>query len=318
MSGLSHRARARPPEGVRLTTVGEKLEWYVFDPHFRDGCDDARAIMEQGGKVDLWNNAFIVFRPDAIVTRSVSNAIDVLLENGFSVLQTYQFQYTHLTVRECWRYQTNINTRDRIALMDLLMTSAPSLLCLLHAECGDSDLPATARLKLLKGSSAPEQRKPGQIRYEMGGVQAPMFSLVHAPDEPADLLRELAIFLEPAQRRQAYGVMAGEPKPLSRQDIQTAVADVYRRAPAHDLRTASVVEALRQRGRVPAELLLDIERGAALALDETLDQLRADPYFGQLDAVAIAARIGKGHITGEATVLPDANPLDWASVLEAK
>jgi len=78
------------------------------------------------------------------------------------------------------------------------------------------------------------------------------------------------------------------------------------------------VEALRQRGRVPAELLLDIERGAALALDETLDQLRADPYFGQLDAVAIAARIGKGHITGEATVLPDANPLDWASVLEAK
>lgn len=318
MSGLSHRARAQPPEGVPLTTVGEKLEWYVFDPHFRDGCDDARAIMEQGGKIDLWNNAFIVFRPDAIVTRGVSNAIDVLLENGFSFLQTYQFQYTHLTVRECWRYQTNINTRDRIALMDLLMTSTPSLLGLLRAERGDRNLPASARLKLLKGPSEPAKRKPGQIRYEMGGVQAPMFSLVHAPDEPADLLRELAIFLEPTRRRQAYGVLAGERRPLSRQEIRAAVADIYGRSPAHDLRTESVLEALRRRGRAPPELLLDIERGAPLALDETLDQLRADPDFGQLDAVAIAARIGAGHITGEATVLPDANPLDWARVLEAK
>jgi nucleoside diphosphate kinase len=273
--------------------------------------------MDSGGEVDLWNNAFIVFRPDAIVTRSVSNAIDVLSENGFSILKTYQFQYTHLTVRECWRYQTNINTRDRIVLMDLLMTSAPSLLCLLRAECGDGDLPATVRLKLLKGPSAPEKRKLGQIRYAMGGVQAPMYSLVHAPDEPVDLLRELAIFLEPAQRRQAYALLAAEPRPLNGREVQAALAEVYERAPAHDLCTASVLDALRQRGRVSAKLLLDIENGAPLPVHETLDELRADPDFSQLDAVAIAARIGEGHVNGEATVLPDANPLDWARVLEA-
>lgn len=318
LTSTSLRAHAHPPEGVRLTTVSEKLEWFVFDPHFRDGCDDVGLITDRGGHVDLWNNSFLVFRPDAIVTRGVWRAIDVLLENGFSVLKTYQFQYSHLTVRECWRYQNNVNTRDRIALMDLLMTSTPSLLCLLRAGEGDSDLPASARLKLLKGPSVPERRKPGQIRYEMGGVQAPMFSLVHAPDEPADLLRELAIFLDPARRRQAYGLLAQAPSPMTRQDLQSAVAEIYQGAPAHDLGLASVLGALRQRGRAPPQLLADIERRVPLALDETLQQLRLDPDFGPLDAVVVAAQIGEGHIAGKAPVLPDAKPLDWKRVLEAK
>ena len=100
LSGTDHRARARPPEGVQLTTVGEKLEWYGFDPYFRDGCDDVRAIMDGGGKVDLWNSSFLIFRPDAVVTRSVSRGIEVLLENGFSILKIYEFQYTYLSVRE--------------------------------------------------------------------------------------------------------------------------------------------------------------------------------------------------------------------------
>lgn len=312
-SGPDHRARARPPEGIRLTTVGEKLEWYGFDPYFRDGCDDARAIMDGGGKIDLWNTSFLVFRPDAIVTRSVGRAIDLLLEEGFSILRMQEFQYTHLSVRECWRYQHNVNTRDRIAAMDLLMTATPSLLCLLRTQCDDDDLPASARLKALKGPSAPEKRRPGQLRYEMGAPQASMFTFVHAPDEPADLLRELAIFLDPSRRRHAYGVMAGEPRPLTRQEVESMVAGIYARTPAHDLRSTSVLEVLQQRGRVPTSLLVDIERGVPLPLSETLGQLATDPSFGPLDAVAIAARIGEGHLAGFAPVLPDANPHAWTS-----
>ena len=126
------RARAQPPQGVKLTTVGEKLELFGFDPYFRDGCDDVRSITDGGDEVDLWNTTFLVFRPDAIVSRSVLRGVDVLLKNGFSILTAHEFQYSYLSVRECWRYQHNINTRDRILAMDLLMTSAPSLLCLLR------------------------------------------------------------------------------------------------------------------------------------------------------------------------------------------
>lgn len=313
LSETDNRARALPPEGVRLTTVGEKLELYGFDPYFRDGCDDVRAIMDGGGKVDLWNNSFLIFRPDAVVTRSISRGIEVLQENGFSVLRIYEFHYTHLIVREGWRYQHNINTRDRVAAMDLLMTSTPSLLCLLRTECGDDDLPASARLKLLKGPSAPENRKPGQLRYEMGGVQASMFGFVHAPDEPADLLRELGIFLDPARRRQAYDCLADEPKPLTKQQIESTVADIYARTPAHDLQVTSVLEELQQRGRVPTALLTEIEGGVPLELGETLTQLMTDPSFGMLDAIAIAARItSKAHMAGLAPVLPDADPFAWS------
>jgi nucleoside diphosphate kinase len=311
LSGPDHRERARPPEGVQLTTVDEKLEWYSFDPYFRDGCDEARAIMDGGGQVDLWNSSFLIFRPDSVVTRSISCGIDVLLENGFSILKIYEFQYTHLTVREGWRYQNNINTRDRLAAMDLLMTSTPSLLCLLRTQCGDDNLPASARLKLLKGPSAPENRKPGQLRYEMGGAQASMLSFVHAPDEPADILRELTIFLDPARRRHAFDVLAGELQPLTKLEVESTVADLYARTPAHDLQATSVLEALRQRGRVPKSLLDNIERGVAQPVGEILGQLGMDASFGRFDAIAIAARICKGHIAGRAPVLPDADPFAW-------
>lgn len=318
MSGGDRRARARPPEGVRLTTVGEKLEWYGFDPYFRDGCDEVRAITDAGGRVDLWNSSFLVFRPDAVVTRRISPAIDVLLDNGFSILKTYEFRYTHLSVRECWRYQNNINTRDRLAAMDLLMTSTPSLLCLVRSPCDADDLPASARLKALKGPSAPERRKPGQLRYEMGGPQASMLTFIHAPDEPADLLRELAVFLDPARRRQAYAVLASEPDPLTAHQIESVVADIYARTPAHDLRATSVLEALQQRGLVPTSLLGDIADGVPLAFSETLERLGRDPSFDQLDAVAIAARIVDGHIAGLAPVLPDADPFAWTARPEAR
>lgn len=311
MSGADYRACAEPPKGVRLTTVDEKLDWYRFDPYFRDGCDEVRAITDRGGNVDLWNSSFIVFRPDSVVTRAISRGIEVLMENGFSIVEIYEFQYSYLTVRECWRYQHNINTRDRIAAMDLLMTSTPSLLCLLRKECDGDPIPATACLKALKGASAPENRKPGQIRYEMAGPQAPMLGFIHAPDEPADLLRELPILLDPERRQHAYDVLAQESKPLTEGEVEFTMADIYARTPAHDLQATSVLEALHERGRVPTSLLLDIESGVPLPLSETLRQLGTDPNFGQLDAIAIAARINEGHIPGLAAVLPDADPFAW-------
>ena len=313
LSGYDRRARAQPPGGVRLTTVDEKLELYGFDPYFRDGCDDVRFMMDSGHKVDLWRHTFVVFRPDAVVTRSVSRGIDVLLNNGFSVLHIYEFQYTHLSVRECWRYQNNINTRDRLAAMDLLMSSTPSLLCLLRTDCDNDDLPATARLKILKGPSKPEHRRPGQLRYEMGGAQSPMLTFVHAPDEPADLLRELGIFLDPTRRLHAYGFLAGEPERLTKEEVKSIVADIYARTPAHDLDATSVLAVLQQRARTPTSLLVDIDRGVPRALSETLAQLGTDPSFGSLDAVAIATRIDRGHIAGLAPVLPDTDPFAWTT-----
>lgn len=315
MNVVDKRARARPPAGVELTTVAEKLDWYAFDPYFRDGCDDVRAVREAVGEVDLWNHTFLVFRPDAVVTRGLSRGIEVLQENGFSILELHEFQYTYLTVREGWRYQNNINTTDRLMAMDLLMTATPSLLCLLGTRHGDVTLPASARIKALKGPSAPERRRPGQLRYEMGGTPASMFSLVHAPDEPADLLRELAIFLDPPRRRRAYRLLAGQPASLTRQDIETAVADLYARTPVHDLQATTVLEGLRRRGRIAHSLLAEIERGDQRDLPATLALLGMDPQFGPLDAVAIASRITTGHIAGCDPVLPDVDPFAWKTRL---
>lgn len=308
---LDRRARARPPVGIRLTTVTEKLDLFGFDPYFRDSCDDVRSLMDSGAQVDLWNTTFVLFRPDAVVTRSVMRGMDFLSKSGFATLSVQEVQYSYLSVRECWRYQHNINTRDRILAMDLLMTSTPSLLCLLRADCREDKLPASARLKVLKGSSIPDKRKPGQLRFEMGGAQSPMLTFVHAPDEPADLLRELAVFLAPAPRLQAYHLLAACANPLSKEEVTSFVDDLYSRTPSHDLEAAAVLKALQERGHVPTSLIVDIDRGVPRALGDVLRQLGQDPYFGPLDAVAIATRIDQGHIAGVTPVLPDADPLAW-------
>lgn len=308
---LNRRGRACPPAGIPLTTVNEKLDLFGFDPYFRDSCDDIRSLTDGGEEVDLWNTTFVIFRPDAVVTRSVLRGVDLLSRSGFSILSIQEVQYSYLSVRECWRYQHNINTRDRILAMDLLMTSTPSVLCLLSADCREDKLPASARLKVLKGSSMPDRRKPGQLRFEMGGVRSPMLTFVHAPDEPADVLRELAVFLAPASRMEAYRRFAGRANALSKEEVTSFVDDLYSRTPSHDLDATAVLKVLAQRGHVPTSLIVDIDRGVPRALGDVLRQLGQDPNFGPLDAVAIATRIDQGHLAGVTPVLPDADPLAW-------
>jgi nucleoside diphosphate kinase len=313
MSG-AHQARAEPPPGELLSRVPGKLDWYAVDPYFRDACDDAREIAQRRGVgPDLWRHAFLVFRPDAVVTRSIGAGLRILDAAGFEVIGLLEFTYTHLTVREGWRYQLNIATRDRIDAMDLIMTATPSLMCLLRAAATNRNRPATALLNALKGPSAPEARRPGQLRSEMGPVQASVLTFVHTPDEPADLLRELAVFLPPEQRRRAMASLADRPPAISREQTDRHIEDLYGRTPVHDLTLALALQRLRMSAD-PAHspLLHRLGAGEPSALQPTLAALRAaDKAFSVLDAVAIAAHVGQRHITGMAPVLPDADPAAW-------
>ena len=83
MNEIDTRARAHLPGDMRITTVGEKLDWFGFDPYFRDGCDNLGSAAGKSGAIDLMNSTFLVFRPDAILSRNVMAGVDVLFENRF-------------------------------------------------------------------------------------------------------------------------------------------------------------------------------------------------------------------------------------------
>ena len=52
------------------------------------------------------------------------------------------------------------------------------------------DVPASVELTGLKGPTDPDARAPGQLRHLLGRYSY-LLNLVHTPDEPADVLREL-------------------------------------------------------------------------------------------------------------------------------
>jgi hypothetical protein len=313
MSLADRRARASIAGLPILTQVAGKLDWYAFDPYFRDACEDAATLGAAGRPPDLRRHAFIVFRPDAVLTRSIGAGLEVLTSAGFEVLDAVEFTYSHLHVREGWRYQLNIATRDRIEAMDLIMGATPSLFCLVRGPTSGGQPPASALLAGLKGPSAPEARRPGQIRAEMGPVQASVLTFVHTPDEPADLLRELAVFLPPAARQRALDLLARQRPAWPSARLEEAVAALYARTPAHSLEAEPVLDRLRTGANPAGRRLLDqIAAGRSCSMRPTLEALRRlDAGFSDLDAIAICARIGEQHIGGADPVIPDVDPALW-------
>lgn len=303
MTRPDRRARAVPPDWLPpLTQIAAKRDWYGFDPYFRDTCDDLNRLGADGVRPDLLRHSFIVFRPDAVVTRSIERALDVLDDADFEVLDIVEFTYSRLTVREGWRYQLNIATPDRIAAMDLILLATPSLFVLLRETGPQRDVPSALRLSALKGPSAPEARRCGELRAAMGPVQASVLTFVHTPDEPIDLVRELAVFLTPEQRRDMLVGMARRPGAWPRNRIVERVAELYARTPMHDLEFETALARIGESGAA----------WTAASFRAQLATLRdGDDAIEPLDAVAVYARFGERHTTGLEPVLPDAKPAFW-------
>jgi hypothetical protein len=66
---------------------------------------------------------------------------------------------------------------------------------------------ASERLSAMKGGSF-GARRPTDLRTLLGGTTR-MFSYLHVPDEPADLVRELGIWFDHTARRRVYRSLAG-------------------------------------------------------------------------------------------------------------
>ena len=101
-----------------------------------------------------------MYNPDALVGRRIAPCLRLLLVHGFRVLSGAVFTYNRHLIRETWRYQFNLATPDRIAVVDTLLPATPSLLVVLRDERAGGDPPAAVRLGDLKGPSEPSCAGP--------------------------------------------------------------------------------------------------------------------------------------------------------------
>lgn len=194
---------ARPGEALsRLTALPEKAQRYLDEAFFRESWRDIAAAAGDQAQELVQRHALILFKPDGIAGRAVRPGLELLEERGFVPVGGAMVELDSSLTRWLWLYRFNIASVERVWLHDLINSRSSSLLVVLRDELAVSgqNIPATVRLTDQKGPSKPERRRPDQLRARLG-VSDRLINFVHTSDEPADLVREMGILLDPTTRR---------------------------------------------------------------------------------------------------------------------
>jgi hypothetical protein len=132
----------------------------------------------------------LVLRPELAMTRRVARCLRWLDGHGYVVVSAAPVRVDWVC-EVLWRFQWNAVNPGTLHLVRLLYRSAPCLLLVLrHGSC--RGVPAAVRLSGSKGAAEPGERSGASLRDALG-APSKILAMVHAPDEPADVLRDLAL-----------------------------------------------------------------------------------------------------------------------------
>jgi nucleoside diphosphate kinase len=199
---ISAEACAALPEWLSSSEFKRRL--YGTDTYAIEGLEAVRAVAGLEARSFCYSHSLLVVKPEAVVTRRLERIFSWLEEVGFPIVEAVPFRFSPAITRGLWAYHWNAVTGAHRRAVDLLVESGPSVAILVRSmESGE--LPASLRLAELKGHADPARREPGQLRYELGNHNA-LLNHVHSPDEPIDLLRELAVVLPSRELERVLGV----------------------------------------------------------------------------------------------------------------
>ncbi|MBT0770038.1 hypothetical protein KIH74_13955 [Kineosporia sp. J2-2] len=219
-------ATVREDELRRLSRSPRKVASYLGDPYVRAGLRELPPELVLPVTV-------AVLKPEAVAGRRLERALRALDVRGFDVVGAWRFRFGVMLIRELWRYQFTNATEDKVDLVDRILTSGDSLLLVLRDRTWTpAGPPAAARLSGVKGSADPRKRSGSEIRAELAGPSV-LLNFVHSADEPADVVRELAM-LESATGLPVLGAVR-RPGRVPGARLRALAGELYEQCPPHDL-----------------------------------------------------------------------------------
>ncbi|MGN6274722.1 MAG: nucleoside-diphosphate kinase [Solirubrobacterales bacterium] len=180
-----------------------KRQLYGTDTYAIEGLEAVERVAGDEARAFCYEHSLLVVKPEAVVSRRLERIFSWLDEIGFRIVDAVPFRFSPAITRGLWRYHWNAVTAAHRQAVDLLVESGPSLAVLVRAS-EVNGVPASLRLAELKGHADPARRQAGQLRYELGNFNA-LLNHVHSPDEPIDVLRELAVVLAPQSLESLLG-----------------------------------------------------------------------------------------------------------------
>jgi nucleoside diphosphate kinase len=189
------------PVSPLLTCHPDKQRLYGADTYYQESHDQLAALT---GDITGFahRHALLLLKPDAVVARRLDVAVDWLAGQGFRIVGAAVTRLTRTMIRSLWYFQWNLATPYRRRLAALFLEDADALVLLVRPR-HDLDVPASVELTRLKGPTDPDVRRPGQLRHLLGRYSY-LLNLVHTPDEPADVLRELAVHFDDSERDRLF------------------------------------------------------------------------------------------------------------------
>ncbi|MEC3955940.1 nucleoside-diphosphate kinase [Nocardia sp. CDC153] len=183
-----------------LTPSKEKVDAYLADTYVLETVDQAQRLGIDAERFS-YQHSLLLLKPDAIVARAVEPTLEWLAANEFQVVDARRVVVDRHVARALWYFAWNIASPERRRLADLLVGISDVLVLVVRGPVGE--LPTPVRLAETKGATDPRKRRPGDLRYLLGRHNY-LLNLVHSPDDPADVLRELAIYFDENTRADVF------------------------------------------------------------------------------------------------------------------
>lgn len=212
-----------------LTNDSRKAALYADDSFFREGWSDICALQDKPVSTFVSPLALVLFKSEAIAAGKVVSALDWLAERRFLPVALDVIPFSGPAIHGLWRYQIRRNTIDKIRLYTRWIGQTPALVVALRSS-DSSQKNASQTVSRLKGAAQVAKRSGEDLRTYLQSPNS-ILNFVHAADEPADVVRELAV-LVPAPRRSAF-IRSVDQGFLSRDILLERLAEVEPAKPHH-------------------------------------------------------------------------------------
>ncbi|MEX3670571.1 hypothetical protein AB3X82_20515 [Paraburkholderia phenoliruptrix] len=304
-----------PHDWARLTAAPAKPMLFATDIYFRECWAEAVGSWSTDTAGVARRLGLLIFKPDAIVGRRVERAVEFMNRHGFRVVHASVVHLNRYVSAELWRYNWNFATVDRIRLSTLLYDACDTLALIVANSDPAADhapVPVSVRLSELKGSASKPNGDGTRMR-ELLGMPNRLLNFVHIADEPADIIRELGIVFDAAERQAVLDGIAQALDGSAEVDVATHASHLYETVREHDLDFGRSLERLVASGAMSPEAAVGMREASgsrSLTWPELARTIALDEH-NRWDFLTVGTTLLCDEREGHADLLPGTVATDW-------
>lgn len=203
----------------QLSLDAAKLHAYLSDIEFLQGFEFFRRFYNERWIERAFDHTFLIIQPESLIGGYLEEIWKRVQRAGFEVLDWRPLRLDLRSAFSIWRYQWNAATYSRRLFVSLKNTTFESIVLLLRRPWRCHETPASLALFEIKGSSRFRERiTDTQLRGILPFANRAM-TYIHCPDEPADVIRELACLREVWDIGEVLALLDRSPEPSECQSL---------------------------------------------------------------------------------------------------